>query len=128
MITPSNFKRTIVDISERILNPIARKDLSYPSPCTPDPRNAGKYLCSQDDPANAPEIDLFITNNILNKLLDITQESIESLYFSEVTYEYFDREMQDTKPVEINFYPNLPGRPSYINSCRPCFRNHWLYA
>lgn len=125
LISPSNFKRTIIDLTERILSPIARKDLSYPAPCKPDPKNKGKYLCSQDEPGNAPEIDLVVTSTIFNNLLDLAQEAIESLYFSEVTYDYFAKEMLDTKPVTISFYPNLPEydilTPKYILKVKASF-------
>lgn len=125
LISPSNFKRTIIDISERILAPIPRKDLSYPAPCKPDPKNKGKYICSQDEPGNAPEIDLVVTNTIVNKLLDLAEEAVQSLYFSEVTYEYFSKEMADPKPVTISFYPNLKEydliNPAYILKMKASF-------
>jgi len=108
LIKVSNFKRTIIDFSERILAPVARENLSYPAPCQPDPKNAGKFICSQDDPPNAPEIDLAVNNKIMTKLLDIVDEALSAMYFSEVTYDYFEKELLDTKPVTIGFYPNLP--------------------
>ncbi|EQC43751.1 hypothetical protein [Bacteriovorax sp. Seq25_V] len=107
LITVSNFKRTIIDFSERILAPVPRSELSYPAPCQPDPKNAGKFICSQDDPANAPDIDLAVNNKIISKLLDVADEAISALYFAEVTYDYFENDLLSTKPVTIGFYPNL---------------------
>ncbi len=108
LVMPSNFKRTVIDFSERYLDPTGRANLSYGSPCRPDPANPGKYICSQEDPPNSEEIDLEVTSVNFNKLLDIADGAIQALYFGEVTFDHFEEKLLDPKPVKIDFYPNLP--------------------
>jgi hypothetical protein len=108
LININNFKRTIIDLTERLLDPIARKDLSYPSPCQPDPANPGKYICSQDDPPNSDLIDIVIRTKAISKLLHIANEGLQALYFGEVTYDYFEDKLQERTPVKIDFFPDLP--------------------
>jgi hypothetical protein len=108
VIKVSNFKRTITDLTERYLEPTGRDNLSYGRACTPDPANPGKYICSQDDPPNSDQIDIEITSISFNKLLDVASGALQSLYFAEATFEHFEEELADPKPVDIKYYPTLP--------------------
>lgn len=108
LIKVSNFKRTIVDIAERYLEPVGRDNLSYGRACLPDPENPGKYKCSEAEPPNSDQIDIDITTVSFNKLLDIASGALQSLYFAEATFDHFETELMSPKPVDINFYPNLP--------------------
>jgi len=115
-IKVSNFKRTIIDITERYLEPVGRDNLSYGRACTPDPDNPGKYKCSEADPPNSDQIDIDFTTVSFNKLIDIASGALQALVFGEATFEHFEAELMNPKPIDIKFYPTLPEYELIDNS------------
>ena len=110
-INPENFKRTIIDFSERVLLGVDRDKLSYPSACQPDPDKPGKFKCSEDDPPGSENIDLDFTKKAMDKLFVIARESIETMIFADATYDNFadllESRKDSIKPGEL-VYGKLP--------------------
>lgn len=121
LIKLSNFKRTIIDFTQRIFDPIPRTQLMYPIPCKPNPaydedkQGSSKWICSELDPPGSEDFDLVINSDALTKILDMAEGAVETLLFSDASYNFFEERLKDPKPVFIDYreYPTNEDVPEY---------------
>ncbi len=117
----SNFKRTLIDFTQRIFDPIPRSELMYPIPCKPNPaydadkQGSSKWICSELDPPGSENFDLMITSDAVNRILDIADSAFETLLFSDSTFQFFNERMNTPKPLYIDRreYPTEREVPEY---------------
>ncbi len=117
----SNFKRTIIDFTQRIFEPIPRSELMYPIPCKKNPaydkkkQGSSKWICSETDPPDAQNFDLMLSSVAINTLFNMLEGAIETLLFSDASYNFFENKMQSPNPVHIDprEYPTNDQVPEY---------------
>lgn len=115
LINMNNFKRTLIDFTQRIFDPVSRSQLLYPIPCKADPINKGNWICSEVDPPGSENLDLMISSDAVGSIFEALDSAIEAQLFSDATYNFFYERMQSPDPVLIDQgeFPSEEEVPEY---------------
>ncbi|AYF45225.1 hypothetical protein BALOs_2227 [Halobacteriovorax sp. BALOs_7] len=108
LINMNNFKRTLIEFTQRVFDPVPRSELMYPIPCKPNPaydpdkQGSSKWICSELDPPGSENFDLMISSDAIDRIFEIIDGAIEAQLFSDATFRFFSDRMQSPDPVYID--------------------------